>query len=101
MARLTPTEAAKAAGVSRSTIYRMIADGRLTRNPDETIDTSELLRAGLTLSFHGTSDASSHDDLLIHDATPNDTWKNGSIIETMQRLIATLERELYTAKQRE
>ncbi len=37
MARLTPTDAARVTGVSRSTLYRMLADGRLSRNPDDTV----------------------------------------------------------------
>ena len=43
MAILSITAAAKAAGVSRTTIYEKIKDGELSRTP-EGIDTAELLR---------------------------------------------------------
>jgi len=49
MARLNLTQAARTANVSRSTLYRHIKEGRVSRTLDENnepvIDTSELLRA--------------------------------------------------------
>jgi len=48
MARLNLTEAAKAANVSRSTLYRHIKEGRISRtlnhNNEPVIDVSELMR---------------------------------------------------------
>ena len=44
MARLSVSEAAKAAGVARSTLYEKIKDGEISRAPDKTIDTAELVR---------------------------------------------------------
>ena len=41
---LTVTEAAEAAGVSRSTLYRAIEAGELTRTPDKRVDVAELVR---------------------------------------------------------
>ena len=41
---LTVTEAAEAAGVARSTLYRAIESGELTRAPDKRIDVAELVR---------------------------------------------------------
>lgn len=49
MAKLTLSDAARVAGVARSTLHRAIKDGRLSRDPDGTVDTAELLRAGYTL----------------------------------------------------
>jgi AcrR family transcriptional regulator len=49
MAKLSKVDAAKAAGVSRQTLYTYIKDGRLSVDPDGLIDTAELLRAGFTL----------------------------------------------------
>ena len=49
MARLTLAEAARLVRLSPTSLYRAIADGRLTREPDGTIDTAELLRAGFVL----------------------------------------------------
>ena len=44
MPLLTVTEAAKAAGVSRTTLYEKIKAGELSRNANKQIDTTELLR---------------------------------------------------------
>jgi len=44
MPLLTVTEAAKAAGVSRTTLYEKIKGGELSRNADKQIDTADLLR---------------------------------------------------------
>ena len=46
MAKLTITDAARVAGVARSTLYRVIQAGRLSTDPDGSVDTAELLRAG-------------------------------------------------------
>ena len=49
MAKLSKVDAAKAAGVSRQTLYTYLKDGRLSAGADGLIDTAELLRAGFTL----------------------------------------------------
>jgi len=49
MAKLSKVDAAKAAGVSRQTLYTYINDSRLSVDADGLIDTAELLRAGFTL----------------------------------------------------
>jgi hypothetical protein len=49
MAKLSKVDAAKAAGVSRQTLYIYIKDHRLSVDADGLIDTAELLRAGFTL----------------------------------------------------
>ena len=51
MAKLTISEAARVAGVARSTLQRALRSGRLSADADHRIDTTELLRAGFTL--HG------------------------------------------------
>jgi hypothetical protein len=58
MARITLTEASRITGAARSTLYRAIHEGRLTREPDGTVDTVELLRAGFALQ-RTTSDTGS------------------------------------------
>ena len=94
---MTLTEASRVTGAARSTLYRAIAEGRLTREPDGTVDTAELLRAGFVLQ-HATSDTTSHDDATIHDATPGE---DAPAILYLERLVAALERELDAAKTRE
>jgi hypothetical protein len=49
MAKLSKVDAAKAAGVSRQTLYTYIKDSRLSVDAEGLIDTAELLRAGFTL----------------------------------------------------
>src|SRR5262245_57940897 len=49
MAKLSKVDAAKAAGVSRQTLYTYFKDGRLSADADGLIDTAELLRAGFNL----------------------------------------------------
>ena len=44
MAKLSISDAAKAAGVARSTLYEKINAGEISRGPDKTIDTAELVR---------------------------------------------------------
>ena len=49
MAKLTISDAARVASVSRSTLHRAIKQGRISLDPDGRLDTAELLRAGYTL----------------------------------------------------
>jgi hypothetical protein len=66
MARLTITDAARVAGVARSTLHRAIKAGRVSVDPDGHLDTAELLRASYTLHV-ATPQA---DATPLHDATP-------------------------------
>ena len=45
MARLSKSEAARQLGISRTTLYRLIAHGRLSPAPNGLIDDTELVRA--------------------------------------------------------
>jgi AcrR family transcriptional regulator len=56
MAKLSKVDAAKAAGVSRQTLYTYIKDRRISVDADGLIDTAELLRAGFTLHEIGRQD---------------------------------------------
>jgi hypothetical protein len=49
MAKLSKVDAAKAIGVSRQTLYAYLKSGRISVDPEGTIDTAELLRTGFTL----------------------------------------------------
>ena len=59
MAKLSISDAARVAGVSRVTLHRYIKAGKLSRTPDGLIDTSELLRLGMVL----------HPDTVYHPVT--------------------------------
>ena len=54
---LTVTEAAEAAGVARSTLYRAIEAGEITRTADKRIDVAELVRVYPDLRVPGEGDA--------------------------------------------
>jgi len=45
MARLSKTEAARQLGISRTTLYKLIDQGRVSATPDGLIDETELVRA--------------------------------------------------------
>src|SRR5712691_2189380 len=112
MAQLTITDAARVTGVSRMLLYRYIKAGKLSRTPDGLLDTAELLRAGLLLQ---------HSDVTIpvtplHDVTPSRdipvtpvtatvpppvTTPATAETQTLERLIAVLQRELDAARERE
>ncbi len=66
MAKLTKTESAKRIGVSRATLYSYIKKGRISVDPDGTIDTAELLRAGFDLRpVDSSSDTSTKRDWTL------------------------------------
>jgi hypothetical protein len=98
MARLTITEAARVTGVSRVTLHRYIKAGKLSRSPDGTLDTAELLRIGLVLQ----PDTVLQPLSLQRDVTPPET---ASVpvpdAATLQQLLTLLQRELDAAHARE
>jgi hypothetical protein len=49
MAKLSISDAARVAGVARSTLQRAVRAGRLSLDTNHQVDTTELLRAGFTL----------------------------------------------------
>ena len=44
MARLTKTDAARQLGIARATLYKLIAQGKVSPTPDGLIDQAELVR---------------------------------------------------------
>ena len=98
MAQLTITDAARITGVSRVTLHRYIKAGKLSRSPDGTLDTAELLRIGLVLH----PDTVSPSYTLQRDVTPPDTPPVPSPdLATLQHLLTVLQRELDAAHARE
>jgi hypothetical protein len=98
VAKLTISDAARVAGVSRVTLHRYIKAGKLSRSPDGTIDTAELLRIGLVLH----SDTALQSVTLQRDVTPPETSPATSPDPaTLQQLITVLQRELDAAHARE
>ena len=75
------TQSARLTGASRSTLYRAIRDGHITRDSDGKIDTTELLRAGFTLQ-PDTGDTSQ----VIHEDTLRDVQHSEAPERLIQRL---------------
>src|SRR4029453_8720493 len=53
MALLTKAEAARQLHISRTTLYKLIDQGKLSASPDGLIDTAELVRVLSTMNVHG------------------------------------------------
>jgi len=92
MAKLSLADAARVAGVARSTLYRAIQKGRLSADPDGHIDTAELLRAGYTLQ----RSAQQTKDTALHRATPRDsnTQQTSDSIDTQELHALQRERDM-------
>jgi hypothetical protein len=104
MAKLTISDAARGAGVARSTLHRAIHAGRLSVDADGRVDTAELLRAGYTLQ----RSTQQHRGGALQDATPraSDAQPSRSPVEiqgilTVQQERDMLRRELEAAQARE
>lgn len=98
MARVRITDAARVAGLSRVTLHRYSKVGKLSRSPDGTIDTAELLRIGLVLQL----DTVLQSETLQRDVTPPAISPVPSPdLATLQQLITVLQRELDAAHTRE
>jgi hypothetical protein len=92
MAKLTISDAARVAGVARSTLHRAINNGRLSVDPDGHVDTAELLRAGYTLQ-RSTHQAQPE---ALQVATPriSDAQQSSISAETVQMTALQRERDL-------
>ena len=91
MARLSVTEAAQRAQVSRTTINRHIASGKLSADVDEKgrkwIDSSELDRV-----YHGAEQSSEHVSEQVNTS---------EIVELLKKQVADLQHQLENAEYRE
>jgi hypothetical protein len=99
MAKLSKSDAARIIGVTRQTLYRYLAQGRISPLPDGTIDTAELLRAGFELQdVTVTGDDTPHRHMR-RDVTPLVTPPSETAL--LHQMIALLQRELEEARERE
>jgi hypothetical protein len=92
MAKLTISDAARVAGVARSTLHRAMHAGRLSVDADGRVDTSELLRAGYTL--HGATHQSHAPALQDATFPRRDTQQTHTPAETQGVLALQQERDL-------
>jgi DNA-binding XRE family transcriptional regulator len=53
MAKLTKADAARQLRISRTTLYKLIEQGKVSPTPDGLIDTAELVRVMSTMNVHG------------------------------------------------
>lgn len=93
--RITITDAAKAAGVARSTIYDRVSAGELSRGPTGQIDTAELLRVFGEL--HAPPEPGENDDEGDAAAVAASTaWLHELAdrqLDQIERLTATIDRQ--------
>ena len=126
MAKLTKAEAARQMGISRTTLYKLIHEGKVSVHPDGTIDTAELVRAVSTLSttghhrrtldvHNGHSEQMAMDTIIEgsehhrrlesvhsehHEQVSTGRQFTG-MVDTLMQMIDTLRQELAIARERE
>jgi hypothetical protein len=107
MAKLTISEAARVAGVARSTLHRAINQGRMSLGSDGKVDTSELLRLGYALHPVAQQDrdrsrqhATPATGVARQEESPRLSWLEQER-DLLQRERDLLQRELDAARERE
>ena len=102
MSILTFSQAIRAAGVARSTIYRYVKEGKLsaTRFPDgrRGIDTAELERVFGPLQSFDTSQTIASKQTRTAKIQPGMFQGRDEIVELLHQQVQLLERELVDAK---
>jgi Helix-turn-helix domain len=76
MARLTKAEAARQLGISRTTLYKLIDQGKISPTPDGLIDTAELGRVVSTLNVHHERPRERTHTLLDGESVDTDTTQS-------------------------
>ena len=93
MTILSVTEAAKAAGVGKATIYRRLKDGTLTtsKQPDGSkgVDTAELIRVFGELKPQ------------VSESVSEIPLRHHGMVELLQRQVDSLEKQLQASLERE
>jgi hypothetical protein len=72
MATITKADAARHLGISRTTLYKFIDQGKLSATPDGLIDTAELVRVMSTLNVHHERPRTPMDTPPLDIAAPGD-----------------------------
>jgi Bacterial regulatory protein, Fis family/Recombinase len=119
MARLTKAEAARQLGISRTTLYKLIDQGKVSATPDGLIDTAELARVVSTLDVHHerlaerprtlldnmsvdsqlTADEHHEHPGAVHHERPAWTDDERQLTSTYQALVDTLREQLDSMRQ--
>ena len=105
MTKLNLTQAAKAAGIARGTLYRHIKDGKVTceenDNGERVIDTSELLRVYKRLHNDATSQGDVANDESEQHGTPHDVQLIQQENEHLKQRLEEVEKDKLERKERE
>ena len=98
MAKLSVSDAARVAGVSRVTLHRYIKAGRLSRLPDGSIDTAELVRAGFVLHAETLPNDTPVTPVLLDDTvnpvTPSVAAPVAAATHAYERMIELLQQQI-------
>src|SRR5262245_30878718 len=111
MALLTKADAARQLGISRTTLYKLIAHGTLSPTPDGLIDTAELGRVLSTLNVHHERQRERPRTPLYtppldtatcgdeHRERPVDTYSERQLTSTYAHLMDILREQLQAAQE--
>ena len=98
--RLSVSDAAKAAGIGRSTINKHIAEGKISKGKDESgrvyVDVSELVRAYPTMDMNRLSETVSE---IVSDGQ-HETLEKATLDTDLQLEVVALRERLEAANQR-
>jgi hypothetical protein len=85
MAKLTEADAARQLGISRTTLYKLIDQGKSTATPDGLIDDAELVHAGIA----STSERLGHTRAGVQHAANHRRCERGGPAEDQTRAAGT------------
>jgi len=117
VATLTKADAARQLGISRTTLYELIDQGKLSATPEGLIDTAELVRVMSTVNVHSERPRTPLDTTTIdayisgseHDGRPENmssehearTSSGRQLTSSYRDLVDILREQLQAAQERE
>jgi Helix-turn-helix domain len=117
MAKLTKADAARQLGISRTTLYKLIDQGKLSASPDGLIDTAELVRVMSTMNVHGerqftpldtsamdaATSGSEHHERPARTSSEHQEWTSSErqLASIYRDLVDILREQLQAAQERE
>jgi hypothetical protein len=117
MAKLTKADAARQLGISRTTLYKLIDQGKLSASPDGLIDTAELVRVMSTMNVHGerqftpldtsamdtATSGIEHHERPVRTSSEHQEWTSSErqLTSTYRDLVDILREQLQAAQERE
>ena len=117
MAKLTKADAARQLGISRTTLYKLIDQGKVSATPDGLIDTAELVRVASTVHVQSArartplytdvldaqTSGNEHDErpLSMSSERPAQVSSERQLTSTYRDLVDILREQLQAAQERE